>query len=281
MNNYGSINRKEIILAGVARSGSTLVCYLLNKTSNAVALLEPIQPKELNALSQDKVVSFLQGFFEAQRTSLIERKLAKSKSTNQKVPDNLMGGINSKSGKREIILDGDSISIKRNLGSDFSLIVKQPGMFTGMLYFLKYHFPCYATIRNPLAILQSWNSVELPVKDGHAPAAEQCDPKLKLSLVNEKDVYMRQLILLSWYFEQFYNHLPAANIIRYEEVVDTGGKCLSCMVASASQLREDLKSKNKNTLYNESLKLELANRLLASDGFYWNYYTTDDIHSLL
>ena len=275
------VDSRNILLAGVARSGSTLACYLINKSSNAVALLEPIEPKEVTALSHDKVVSFLNGFCLQQRLIIKDKGTAKSKSINKVVPDNLMGGINSKSGKREIILDGDSISIKKKLNSNFSLVVKQPGMFTGMLYFLKYHFPCYATIRNPLAILQSWNSVELPVKYGHAPAAEQCDPKLKLLLANENDVYTRQLILLSWYFEQFYNHLPAENIIRYEEVVDTGGKCLSCIVASAGQLREDLQSKNKNTLYNESLKVELANRLLASDGFYWNYYTADDIHSLL
>lgn len=272
---------KNIILAGVARSGSTLACYLLNKTPDVVALLEPIEPRELVSLSPAEVLSSLDSFFEKQRCSIVNSYTAKSKSTNKCVPDNLMGDVKNESGNREVILDGESISITRNLSNNFSLVVKQPGMFTGMLYFLKDHFPCYATIRNPLAILQSWNSVELPVKNGHAPAAEQCDPKLKLTLANEKDVYIRQLILLSWYFEQFYFHLPDANIIRYEEVIKTDGQCLSCITQSAVQLKEDLKSKNKNPLYNEALKKDLAERLLASKGYFWKYYNPKDIYSLL
>ncbi len=273
--------KHNIVLAGVARSGSTLTCYLLNKLVDSVALLEPLQPKDLTTLSNEQVVSYLNVFFEKQRLSIVETGLARSKSSNNKVPDNLMGGINSKNGKREIILDGDTISIHRALSDSFSLVVKQPGMFTGMLHFLKHHFPCYATIRNPLAILQSWNSVELPVKDGHAPAAEQCDPKLQRSLAYEKDVFVRQLILLSWYFEQFYNHLPLENIIRYESVIATGGQCLSCVIPSADQLKEKLESKNKNSLYDKKLKIELAERLLESDGFYWKYYTAEDVRSLL
>lgn len=271
----------NIILAGVARSGSTLACYLLNKTSNSVALLEPIEPIAITTLSQDAAVSYLKYFFCQQRLSILEQGIAKSKSTKGKVPDNLIGGVDEKTGKRKNILDGDSITIEKYLGDEFQLIIKQPGMFTGMLSFLKYHFPCYATIRNPLAVLQSWNTVNMPVKNGHAPAAEQCDPSLKACLRKESDVYNRQIILLSWYFEQFYKHLPMENIIYYEKVILTGGRNLVSIAPSASQLDEKLVSKNKNLLYNDEIKQVLVDRLLSSEGYYWHYYDKNDVLKLL
>lgn len=272
---------ENIILAGVARSGSTLACYLLNKTSNVVALLEPIEPKEITTLSEDDAVSFLEDFFEVQRNSVLQKGIAKSKSTDGKVPDNLIGAIDEKTGVRKYVLDGHTILIDRNMDDNFLLVVKQPGMFTGMLHFLKYHFTCYATIRNPLAVLQSWNTTNMAVKDGHAPAAEQCDPFLKVNLEKESDVYNRQVILLSWYFEQFYKHLPIENIIYYEKVINTGGRHLVSITSSASLLDESLKNKNKNQLYNDELKQMLATRLLDSEGYYWNYYEKNDVLKLL
>lgn len=269
--------KKNIILAGVARSGSTLTCHLLNKSKNTIALLEPISPKHLSFLSNEDKISYILKFFEAQRVSILDKGYASSKSKNGKVPDNLIGGVNEVTGKREGVLDGDRIEITKKLTSDFALVVKQPGLFTGMLGILKQHFACYATVRNPLAILQSWNTVELPVRNGHAPAAEQCDPKLKSELAAELDVYKRQLILLSWYFEQFYYHLPNENIIRYEDVISTGGKTLSCISASAIDLSENLTSKNNNALYNSQLKSKLLEMLLDSSGYYWKYYSKESL----
>ena len=274
-------SKNDVILAGVARSGSTLACYLLNKTPDAIALLEPIEPKEVITLSDDKVITFLNHFFTEQRESIKINRFAKSKSTKGQVPDNLMGDVDKKTGKRKNILDGKSIEIKKKLNNNFSLIIKQPGMFTGMLGLLKHHFPCYATIRNPLSVLQSWNTVDMAVTNGHAPAAEECDPSLKELLANESDVYNRQILLLSWYFEQFHNHLANENIIRYEEVINSGGKNLACITSSARQLEENLVSKNKNSLYDPELKKELAKRLLASNGYFWCYYDKEDVLQLL
>jgi len=192
-----------------------------------------------------------------------------------------MGGVDEKTGRRIRVLDGNEIKITKQLEKDFTLVIKQPGLFTGMLGVLKHHFPCYATIRNPLAVLRSWNTVDMAVTDGHAPAAEQCDPNLKLTLANEPDVYKRQIILLCWYYEQFYQHLPTRNIIRYEEVIKSGGKCLASVVPSAIDLDERLESKNNNLLYDESLKKKLSEKLLDSDGFYWKYYSKEDVVSLL
>jgi hypothetical protein len=38
------VNRNNVVLTGTGRSGTTLVCYLLNKLPNTEAPSEPIAP---------------------------------------------------------------------------------------------------------------------------------------------------------------------------------------------------------------------------------------------
>ncbi len=272
---------RNIILAGVARSGSTLACHILNKTKYTVALHEPIQPRMVPISSQEESIQFLQNFFLEQRQSILNYGVASSSSMDGKVPDNHVGHFDCNTGKRVVLLNGSKIEIDKNLDDNFSLVIKQPGLFTAMLGTLKTCFPCYATIRNPLAVLRSWNSVDMAVTNGHAPAAEDRDPQLKKVLALEPDKYQRQLVLLSWYYEQYYDHLTEQQIIRYEEVVSSGGKNLSCISSSALLLNEKLTNKNNNDLYDESIKSDLAERLLDSDGFYWKYYFRQDVRKLL
>ena len=272
---------RDIILAGVARSGSTLACHLLNKTKHTVALHEPIQPRLVPVSSQEESIQFLQNFFLEQRHSILNQGVARSSSTDGKVPDNHVGHIDSNTGKRVILLNGSEIKIDKHLDQDFTLVVKQPGMFTAMLGTLTAYFTCYATIRNPLAVLRSWNSVDMAVTNGHAPAAEDRDPQLKKNLALEPDKYERQLILLSWYFEKYYRYLTEQQIIRYEELITSGGKNLSCISSSALLLNEKLINKNNNDLYDDSIKSDLAERLLDSNGFYWKYYSKQDVRNLL
>jgi len=275
-----NIPQNNIILAGVARSGSTLTCYLLNKTTDTVALHEPINPAQVPIESDKQTISFISDFFNNQRKQILSDGSATSKSSKGSVPDNPLGGVNKITGKRIKNLDGNRITINKELTSDFLLVIKQPGLFTGRLELLTKYFPCFATIRNPLGVLRSWNTVDMPVSNGHAPAAEQCDPILKGTLANEADVSNRQLILLSWYFEQFYKHLPADNVIRYESVIDSEGKSLSKLTPSAKNLNEKLQNKNNNPIYDDKIKKELTEKLLDSDGYYWKYYSKDDVYKL-
>jgi len=272
---------KDVILAGLARSGSTLTCHLLNKTRDVVALHEPIIPQEVPESSQLEAIAYIKKYFEEQRKLILARGVAKSKSNNGSVPDNSLTGIDPNTGKRIRNLNTDEIIINKDLPSDFLLVIKQPGLFTGMLGLLKESFQCYATVRNPLAVLRSWNTVDMPVATGRAPAAEKCDSKLESLLDSESDVFQRQIILLSWYFKQFHRYLEASNIIYYEDLISSKGKSLICIAKSAGHLNEELFSKNSNSIYDENIKKDLAERLLDSEGYFWKYYNKSDVLALL
>ena len=71
------------------------------------------------------------------------------------------------------------------------------------------------------------------------------------------------------------------HVIRYEDVVSSRGKALEVVVPSAQHLDEPLGSKNLNPLYDREQMLRLGEKLLASEGAYWHFYTRESVEKLL
>lgn len=278
-----AISPQNIILTGIPRSGTTLTCHLLNKLPNTIALHEPLVPLDLIAYSRPNLINFVVGYFDEQRKQILETATAVSKSFGGKVPDNPVSGVDSITGKRIRVLDGRSISIDKPLSNEFYLAIKQPAFFTAILPDLVplQTLSCFAVIRNPLSVLLSWNTVDMPVARGRVPAAEAFDYNLKNNLDTINDVHDRQVFLLDWFFSQYLNYLPTKNILRYEETIQSGGRSLSVIQAEALNLKEGLASKNSNSLYDQSLKEFLFKKLLQNkDGAFWEFYSEADLLAL-
>ncbi|MEM4256649.1 MAG: hypothetical protein QW746_04975, partial [Thermoplasmata archaeon] len=267
---------------GLPRSGTTLTCHLLNKLPDTVALHEPMKVWEFPKLkNHDAIINEIKLFFEEMRQLIRTRKIALSKQADGKVPDNPFPDKYSSSGLRCGKVSVGMISVKKELSLDFLLIIKHPAAFTALLETLIKHFPCYAVIRNPLAILTSWNSIAAPIQNGYAPAAENLDIDLKHALAGIKDKIGRQLYLLSWFFEKYLHLLSNDNILRYEDIVSSGGKALHVITPHALLLDEKLKNKNKNVIYDPDKMRVLGERLLYSKGAYWEFYSKESIELLL
>lgn len=276
------MKKTNVILAGLPRSGTTLTCHLLNKLPNVVALHEPINPFELPGLNSDTVVTCINVFCEEQRQSLLASGVAKSKSLDGAVPTNSMADFDPESGKRIRVLNSDTLKVDKPLANDFLLVVKDPNFCAANLHLLLDGFDCFAIVRNPLSVLLSWNSLEMPCSQGFAPAAEAFDSKLAESLRSESDKYNRQLNLLAWHFNQYVTNLSPERVIRYEDIIASGGRALRVIHPDAAMLDEALASKNDNDLYDASLKQMLSEKLLAAkDGAFWQFYTPEQITALL
>jgi len=125
--------------------------------------------------------------------------------------------------------------VSKPLSQDFSLVIKHNAAFTALLPELAQRFECYCLVRNPLAVLASWNSVNLPVSTGRLPAGEHFDQALSRRLDAEPDLLERQLHLLDWLFGRFAAHLPAERILRYEDIVHSAGAALAaCHLAAGA-----------------------------------------------
>lgn len=258
----------QVILTGIPRSGTTLACHLLNKLPNCVALHEPITAPNLLNKNKEELVGFVDDFFSQQRKQILQTGTALSKSLRGSVPDNPRAGFDPITGKRIAVNDGNTLIISKKLDQEFRLIIKHPVFFTGILDSLinSKRFNCFAVVRNPLSVLLSWNSVDMPVSKGRIPGAEAFDTELKERLDSIEDLYDRQIFILNWFYKKYLDYLPRENVIFYEELIKSQGSCLKSIDSSASILNELLISKNENYLYNYQLVDIFIEKILNSSN---------------
>ena len=271
----------DIILTGIARSGTTLSCSLLNKLPQCVALHEPMNPAELVDLDfPDAYLARVASFFAEQRVSLLGSGTAVSKARDGRVPDNPFGSAPATAGLRPSTVKNQEVHFEKRLRPDFRLVVKHPNFFTATLQTLLTRYACYAIVRNPLAALLSWHSIQAPVNDGHLPYGEAFDAGLKADLAAEPDRLGRQLIILKWYYSRYATLLPRDHVIRYEELVSSGGRALAVIDPDAAALVEPLESRNTSKLYDAGLVRRLADPLLDDESIYGGFYDRADVEQL-
>jgi hypothetical protein len=272
----------NIVLTGIPRAGTTLTCHLLNKLSDTVALHEPIEfRKILKFKNHQEISDYVAGVFEEMRTSIYNQKTALSRQVKGQIPDNNFGEDKEKdSGLRKNLVSIGKVDIEKNLSPDFLLVIKEPGIFTAILENLIEHFLAYAVIRNPLSVLASWNTVPFHVTKGRTPVA-RLDITLAQGLAKLKDTIDRQIYILSWFYDKYKTCLPEPSILRYEDVIASGGKALNAIHPQIHTLNEPLENKNLNKLYDRELMLVLGERLLNSEGAFWEFYSRESVEILL
>lgn len=270
---------RNVLLTGLPRSGTTLVCHLLNKLPDTVALHEPLNPHLLMAPDRLDVCQKISLFCDKQRDQIRSSGTAVSKAMDGQVPSNPMAD-DVVGGQRLRQINGNEILVTNVRSYEFSIYVKHPAFFTGYLPGLIDSFECFAIVRNPLAVLLSWRDVPMPVAHGRAPSAELAAPALARALDHEPDVLCRQLILLDFFFERYVSFLQGRTL-RYEDVILTDGRCLELIEPKARLLNAVLQSRNSRRLQTDPSVLHIADRLLQSDNACWNYYRRADVFSLL
>ena len=118
------------------------------------------------------------------------------------------------------------------------------------------------------------------MNQGRLPAAEAFDSDLKSQLEAEPDRLGRQLIILRWYYTRYASLLPRDHVIRYEELISSGGSALAVIDPDAAGLNEALASRNMNTLYDAGLVSHMAGRLLDDPSVYDAFYGQKEIEDL-
>jgi hypothetical protein len=278
----GSVMR-NVLITGTPRSGTTLLCSLLNKLPDTVALHEPMNvwdfPKCPDASA---VADVIEAFCVETRKSLHERGVAMSKHVAGRVPDNVASDEIDQSGSRIRHTEHGPVKIDKPLSPKFALAIKHPVAFTALLGTLSQRFEVFAIIRNPLSTLASWNSLEwLNVRSGHVPIGEKLDHELRQHLAGEPDRIERQLYILEWFYQKFEKLLPANALVKYEELVASRGRELSKFFPAAADLDENLSSKNVNKFYDRAAMLDLGQRLLRRSGAIWSFYNRREVEDLL
>jgi hypothetical protein len=204
-----------------------------------------------------------------------------SKGKGGKLVSNLFSDEPADDGLRQNIVSRQAISFPHLMDSEnLTLIIKHPNAFTVLLPLLRCHFECFAIVRNPLAVLLSWSSTRARWQEGYVPMAEKLDELLRNQLMMAKDAFERQFLILARYFAITREALPLEHVLRYEDIIETGGRALSAICPEAQKLACQLPNLNTNAAYDRAKVDFFADELLNASSNWIPFYSKEEILAL-
>lgn len=219
----------------------------------------------------------IRDFVEQTRARILEEGRAPSVLVEGRLYDNIVSARPADSGLRERRGEQGLIVIGKSLSSQFTLVIRKNALFTALLPHLNDFFPCVVVVRNPLATLASWQTVDLPVHRGRVPGAEPYDRDLRRTLDQEPERLRRQVTVLNWFFGRYRAHLDPRHVIRYEDLIESGGRVLFRLLARDGAESVVLESRNDNALYRGACAQTLLQALLETGGAWTHYYRPCDL----
>jgi hypothetical protein len=267
----------NILVTGLPRSGTTMTCWLLNQLSDVVALHEPLRLSDYP--DSRTLPSILKQFIQETRDQLSREGTAPSHAMEGKIESNPISAGSGPNQLRSVIHRHQVVDFGKPHSSDFQLAIKHNAPFTAMIDTLSAEHPIAVIIRNPLALLCSWHTVPLPIRDGRLPMAERYDAQLRDKLSTLKEPLQRQITILDWCFQRYHN-TSASQIFKYEELIATGGRQLASLFPGARELKVDLSSRNRNSLYPLHCSKTFAHELIQGSHAWRKFYTEAEILDL-
>ena len=266
------------LLSGIPRSGSSLCCRLADKLPGVVGLSEPIG-RDLSSAAGDAATAcaLIERFVERTRARALAEGVVPTVHVDGRLDDDRVEGEAGDDGLRRRRGEQGEVAVTAALAPDFGLLIKHNALFAALLSHLVTRFDCLAIVRNPLAVLASWQTVDLPVTRGRIPAGEQFDDALRVALDAEPDLVRRQVAVLNWFFRRYDACLDARDVIRYEQLIDTGGRVLYQALGDDRTPPEALVSRNDNTAYDAVDVERLLQALVGWGGAWSEFYTASEL----
>jgi len=150
-------------------------------------------------------------------------------------------------------------------------VVKHPALFTALAEPLRQRHRLVAIVRHPLAVLASWQTVDMPPNRGRLPRAEAFAPDLAEALAAAPGVLSRQVALLRWQLG-VYATFPPADILRYEDVIADPRTALEDLSPLAGDLPPSLEDYDIAGRYAGVDMAPLATALLDIRDFAERFY---------
>jgi hypothetical protein len=215
----------DILVTGMPRSGTTLAMSLLNRHADTIALAEPflLAGERDRHSAVETIIASMQDF----RARALAGAPIPTKHVGGEIPDNWVEPPQQNGRLRRVLEERGAILFDKPLTADFALVVKHPAEFTALADLLTDHFPLYAMVRDPLAVLASWQTVDMPINRGRMPMLEQlAPPSLSETLEGIDSPLERQVTLLEFQMKTYLT-LPRERIIRYEDLLADPGTALA------------------------------------------------------
>lgn len=279
------VTARDWVFTGIPRSGTSICTRLLNLAPDTVALSEPMQLNEFAQCEKaPEAVEHIQRRFAEIRDRVVREQAAPSvQADGQHFEQRVQPPVKDQELRKPQGGVAD-MTVDKPLSESFQLVIKQNALFAALLPALIKQFSCLALIRNPLAVLASWQTVDLPVNRGSLPGGERYDAGLKAGLVAKTDALDRQVLILNWFFARYADELPRSRILKYEEIVSSGGvRLLEALGAStdATEPAAPLQDYAFSERYKGVDVEPLLDRLFKAGGAWQGFYSAADCQQLL
>lgn len=296
-----------VLLTGLPRGGTTMACELLNELPDVRALDEPMDVIAMiraaagvqsaasdrargraasngaESLDIASIHAEIERFAAEQRRSILERGVALTKHVAGRVNGAKVSDRREQDGQgpRVRLVEIGEIPVAAPSSPDFTLVIKHPVAFTALLPALLGRFEVFAVVRNPLSVLASWESVPMAVREGRLGLPAAVAPDIARRLEEIDDRLERQLALLVWFYERYARTLPRARVVRYEDMIASGGAALAPVAPSAATLQMPLASRNAASVYDRAHMRAAGRLLLEREGAHRLYYSAAEIHEAM
>jgi len=217
---------RNVLLTGIPRSGTTLAGALIDSLPDTVCISEP--PWHWHRASGGKLdigpdpdgsvfARWLVGDFVAMRAKLLRGETVQDRRAADAAPLTNYHDAGSA---------GAAASTTRHfsrsgLSANFTLAVKHNGPYlTALQQLLELEwFTVVAIVREPVAVIHSWRSLNLPVSRGRMHDAARCWPELEQA-TSHGSVLERQVRIYDLICERLHRLRERIHIVPYEAMVE-------------------------------------------------------------
>ncbi len=257
------------LITGVPRSGTSLTLKLLSESPNSICLSEPSWLRTLRfeghtaeQFSDALSVKITAVLAQVKAGNPIEVTVAKG---SKNIPDNYYRKVNGK-----VLNVKQTDLVHYEYKSDMNLFVKSNTLFTACLKQLLYcpQWQVSCVIRNPLYVLLSWQSLNIPVSKGKIKIGELYSSHVrKISQID--DLLDRQIAILNWFFDCYKKCQVSA--IKYEDLVASPQTLLFEHFTVLTAANKNLVNNNQIARYEiekiKQIKLKLIKNCDLFNGF--------------
>lgn len=220
------MHRRNIIITGIPRSGTTLLTALMDSSPDTVALNEPKWQYDWARENRrhsppEEFAKWLVGDFIMTRRKLLKGIPLPERRAPDGAPVTDYYRIDPETGAMEDTFKTIPF-VRSGLTPEFRLAMKHNGLYFGVMQQIieTEMFDICAIIRHPVQVIASWNRAPIPLSRGTIPGAVLYwgeMHRLTRSPVGVLEKQVRMYDLLCKRLHYFRNHVT---VVRYEELVD-------------------------------------------------------------
>jgi hypothetical protein len=214
--------RHNVLITGLPRSGTTLVNAIVDGLPNALSLSEPGRHGSMfeESFSARDLVRRIRDDLPNLRQEIIDGlPLEDRRNPDGSAVTNYFAASQAGAPRPEIF---SQLKVTRaGLRPDFLLGIKHNALFTGVLPHLLEvdDWSVVCVIRNPIDVVCSWRSLDLPVSHGRLPLGERYWLELREISASERDLLEKQILLCELFYRRYREAGPRVTVLRYEDLV--------------------------------------------------------------